>query len=289
MNLTKLTQILSLAAVVLTFGFGTAPAAAQDGPRRVQAPQDATEPFDEPVEEARSVRLATFKLANGNEVRFIGAPDEGEIFVGEVADAGPGERFLIDPETHPAKIYAQLAKEGAPAPRMLAQIDTEGHLAGRRKVRSVKGVRQVPASSLAAPPAPQAAGSGSCASGNAGANYFKTHHCNTLGGPGFGKSEGHCYNGAWNSLQKTSNSRRRATWTVMASCGGGTNKLRHFYRKASGYHTQLTVYVGPQKIAKWWSYKKGIKRYRRVRMEESNAAGWIRVWIKYHSEVAGGW
>ena len=251
----------------------------------VQA-QDEFQPAQ--LREVEPLTLASFNLPNGNEVRFYGVPEDGELMIGEIADAGR-EVFSIDTEASPAEIFARLAPADLPVPSMIAATDKDGLLAYREQVEALPEPVDADADDLLGTQLYARSGSGSCASGSAGADYFESHHCYTLGGPGYGSSEPHCYEGSWNSLQKTSDSKRRATYTRMASCGSDMNRLRHYYSTASGYTTQVNVYVDPQKVISWWSYKTGIKRYRRVRMEEVGAGGWIRGWIKYHSEVAGGW
>ena len=59
----------------------------------------------------------------------------------------------------------------------------------------------------------------------------------------------------------------------------------------SGWTTQVDLDFAPEQVISYWSYKDGIKRYRRVRFEESSegSGAWVRGWIKYHSEVAEGW
>lgn len=228
--------------------------------------------------------LARFELANGNEVFFIGVPQDNELMMGEISDAG-NEQFTIDPDLGPAEVFARLAPEDLPVPKMIAESADGYWVSERDTVDALPKKVAVPHERFAVPLAIKAGG-GSCQSGAAGANFFQANHCNTLGGPGYGSSESYCYSGSYNWIQKTSSSRRRATYTRMASCGSGTNHLRHFYSTTSGYTTQLNIYVAPQKVVSYWSAKGGVKRFRRVRFEESNTSGWVRGWIKYHSQVA---
>lgn len=244
---------------------------------------DGVEPVAD--REIEPTLLVEFKLSNGNQVQFFGVPEDGEMVIGEISDAGY-ERFLVDPNAAPAEIFLELAPADLPVPRMIADTDKE-LFKWHDKVDVIEKAVAVDVGITA--PAVAKAGSGSCASGNAGASYFEEHHCNTLGGPGYGTSEKYCDEGMADWIQRTSNSRRRATYTRMASCGSGTNHLRHYYGTVSGYTTQLNIYVAPQKVVDYWSAKTGVKRYRRVRMEESASSGWVRGWTAYHSEVAGGW
>ena len=257
--------------------------------------QDAQVDVKKGVRQVDPLLLAAFRLPEGNEVRFYGVPEDDELMIGEIADAGK-EIFVIDSDKSPAEIFDSLAPADVPVPRMIAETDKHGLLGHRPQVETLDqrvdfDPSPVPnqQNSVTSGIAMAAAGSGSCASGSAGANYFKNNHCYSLGGPGYGSSESHCYDGSWNWLQKTSNSKRRATYTRIASCGTAQNRLRHYYRTISGYTMQVNLIFNPQKVVSWWSYKKGIKRYRRVRMERASSGGWVRGWIKYHSEVAGGW
>jgi hypothetical protein len=240
--------------------------------------------------EVRTELLARFQLADGNEIRFLGVPEMDEVMVGEITDAGPNERFFIRPNTPPAEVFKLLAPEDAPVPRAIASTDDKGLLAGRAVVDALDETIEVPMSKIGVQPSgPRKAGAGSCQTGAAGAMYFETHHCGSLGGPGYGSSEASCLKDATNYKPNQTSSRRRTTWTVMASCGGGMNRLIHYYGTASGWTNQLNVYVDPQKIVSFWSYTKGVKRHRKVIFQDHQDAGWVRGWVKYHSEVAGGW
>jgi hypothetical protein len=239
--------------------------------------------------EAETLTLATFHLSNGNEVRFLGVPALNELMMGEFTDAGESEDFVINSELHPAEIFRRLAPADSPVPRMLSRMDDANVLDGRAVVETLDSPIAVSLEALGIQAIPSAAPGGSCQPGTAGAQFFATHHCNTGGGPGYGSGESHCYSGAYNWIQKTSNSRRRATYTRMASCGSGMNRMRHFYRTTSGYTTQVNIYVDPQKVISWWSYREGVRRFRRVRFEEHQEGGFVRGWVRYHSEVAGGW
>ncbi|HSN86622.1 MAG TPA: hypothetical protein VL025_07675 [Thermoanaerobaculia bacterium] len=252
----------------------------------------AQQPAEPP--EARTVLLAKFHLANGNTVQMWSLPDVDEIMIGEITKAGPNERFFLKPETHPVEVFRLLAPKNSPVPRAIAQIDHDKVLEGRKLVNTLSRTIEVPVSRLGlqAVFAPKAVGAGSCEPGNGdGADYFEDHHCYTLGGPGYGTSEGYCFKDSADWIQKTSDDQRRATYTRMAACGSAMSRLRHFYDTVSGWTTQVNVYVDAQQVISWWSYKDGIKRYRRVRFEEKDegSGAWVRGWVKYHSEAADGW
>jgi hypothetical protein len=272
-----------------TVAIGTLLAIALSASLAAQTADDR--PARDQIREVATVKLATFHLANGNEVQILGVSEENDVIVAEITDAGPNERFVLKPGMNPAEVFRRLAPLEAPVPRMIAQADDRKALAGRNLVDSLAEPIEVPAERLgmAVSTIPQAAGAGSCQAGAAGADYFESHHCNTLGGPGYGSSESYCDKDARDWIDRSSGSRRRATYTRMASCGSGMNKMRHFYSTVSGWTTQTTVFVDPQKVISAWSYKKGVKRYRRVRFEENDTDGWVRGWMKYHSEVADGW
>jgi len=237
--------------------------------------------------------LAKFNLSNGNEVRFLGIPVIGEVLIVEIADAGT-EDFLIDPQMSPVEIFYRLAPESSAIPRMLAQIDRARGFEGRELVDTLEQNISVSLEKLGVESATNstsvmARSMGSCQPGPAGSQFFEDHHCNTLGGPGYGKSESYCFPVGYGWVEKTSSRRRRTTYTRMASCGTGKNRLRHFYKTISGYKTQFDLIVEPQKVVSCWSAKKGIRRYRRVRFEAHESGGWVRGWVKYHSQIAEGW
>ena len=244
---------------------------------------------DEP--HARISLLAKFHLANGNTVHMWSLPDVDEIMIGEITKAGPNEQFFLKPETHPVEVFRLLAPKNSPVPRAIAQIDHDKVLEGRKLVNALRGTIEVPMSRLGVTALPTLkSGGGSCESG-AGIDYFEEHHCNTLGGPGYGSSEEYCFKNSADWIQKTSEDQRRATYTRMAACGTAPSRLRHSYDTVSGWTTQVDLDFEPQQVISYWSYRDGIKRYRRVRFEESNegSGAWVRGWIKYHSEVAEGW
>jgi antitoxin component HigA of HigAB toxin-antitoxin module len=239
--------------------------------------------------EAETLSLANFKISNGNEVRFLGVPVLGEIMIGEIANAGV-EDFLINGEMHPVEIFQRLAPKDGPVPRMLSQIDHVNVFERRKVVDALNQTIDVSLDQLGIESTPVAAMSaGSCQPGPAGAQFFKDHHCNTGGGPGYGKAESYCFADGYQWVQKTSSAKRRATYTRIASCGSGLNRMRHFYKTVSGYKTQVNLYIDAQKVVSWWSAKKGIRRWRRVRFEAHEAGGWVRGWVKYHSQIAEGW
>lgn len=273
-------QKRSVFALSLILWAGTLPLAAQpSSPAGDRAPR-----------ELATVPLATFQLANGNEIRFIGVPEEDEILIAEIVPAGPNENFVLEAGAHPVDIFKRLAPADAAVPAMIARLDTKKKLAGRKSVASLEGPIAVPLERLGLSPAgAPRAGGGSCQEGAAGAAYFEKEHCNTLGGPGYGKSEKYCLAAQKNSIDQDTSSRRRATYSRMASCGTGFNQFRHFYGVVSGWTTQVVVIVDSQKVVDLASWKKGVKRHRRVRFEEGSSGGWVRGWVAFHSQVAGGW
>lgn len=242
---------------------------------------------------ARTVMLAKFHFANDNEFHILHAPELDEILAGEYTNAGPNEQFFIDPEMSLAEVFLHLAPEDSPVPRAIAQLDEHNLLAGRTIVDALEETIEVPRDRFGIQQTSKSiapgTGQGSCQLDEAGAEYFEDHHCYTLGGPGYGDSEEACEKVSSNLIDVDTSSRRRTTYTRMASCGGGMNHFRHFYGTASGWDTQVNVYVDPQKVVSWWSAKTGVKRHRRVIFEDHEAAGWVRGWVKYFSEVAGGW
>lgn len=247
---------------------------------------------DEP--HARTVLLAKFHLANGNTVHLWSLPDVDEIMIGEITQAGPNEQFFLKPETHPVEVFRLLAPRNSPVPRAIAQIDHDKVFEGRKLVNTLPGTIEVPVSrlGLSAASATKTVGAGSCEPGDGdGADYFEDHHCYTLGGPGYGSSEQYCFKNSSDWIQKTSEDQRRATYTRMAACGSAPSRLRHSYDTVSGWTTQVDLIFDPQQVISYWSYRDGIKRYRRARFEELSigSGAWVRGWIKYHSEVAEGW
>jgi len=234
-------------------------------------------------------QVASFMLSNGNSVRFLASPDGDEVFYGEIAADG-SEQLVLHDGIAPVALYDRLADAKAAVPRALARLDDTGRLEARKVKEVVTGEMGVDVDALAGVFAPAAMSQqGSCQSDPAGRNYFHTHHCDTAGGPGYGKSESHCYASAYHWIQKTSHSRRRATWSRTAACGSSTCRLLHQYKKARGWHTQLTIYTTPPRVEGWWSYKKGIRRYRRIRVERLSNSAIVRAYVRYHSQVAGGW
>lgn len=234
-----------------------------------------------------TVALVVFNLSNGNEIRLVGRPDNGELAVAEISDAGV-EDFLLDERWHPNAIFQRFSPKKYPVPRMLIRLDATGAFEGRKVVDAIAEPIEIDLERLGVQPVQAVAGGGSCQPGPAGATYFEDHHCGTLGGPGYGASESYCYEAAYEWVQKTSGL-RRATYTRMAACGSSPCRVRHFYKTLSGYHTQLSVDVQPHKVISHWSAKKGVRRRRRVRFEAVRSGGWVRGWVKFHSQVADGW
>jgi len=244
-----------------------------------------------PVRELESVRLVTFHIGNLSEVRIVAVPEIGEVSVMEVIPAGGNEKFVLQPGLTPAEVFHRLAPRNTPVPEAILASDDRQLLADRALVTAIDAPIQVRPAKLGLKPSlPTKVGGGSCQNGAAGADYFIDNHCGALGGPGYGSSESYCDSDASDWIQRTSSSTRRATYTRMASCGDGDNRLRHFYHTViDGWVTQVNEVFAPGQVISWWSYVTGIKRDRRVRFEEEESAGWVRGWTKYHSEVADGW
>ena len=246
-----------------------------------------------PILESQAVRLVTFKIGSLSEVRMTGIPQEEEVFVGQVIPAGGDEQFLVPSGLNPVEVFALLAPADAPVPRQIAALDERGILANRRIVESIPETISVDPSHLGIRTKRNKptlkVGGGSCQGGQAGDDYFVAHHCNQYGGPGYGSSESYCESGSWLILQMPSSSKRRTTYGRMASCGDGNNRLRHSYDTISGWETQVGETFAPGQVVDWWSSTTGIKRYRKVRYEQTNASGWVRGMVRFHSEVAGGW
>ncbi|AUH62997.1 hypothetical protein [Paracoccus zhejiangensis] len=229
--------------------------------------------------------IARLRLPNGNRVEFYAAPYGREVHMAEIASGGAGELLLGAEDGQAATVFARLADPASPVPAAIARLDKIGLFDGRATVDALAGEIEVdPARIVNLPPAAldQA---GSCQSGNAGKAYFEANHCGSGGGPGFGKSESYCYADPYQWIQKTSG-RRRATYSRMAACGSGTCRLRHFYKTASGYHTQLMIDVPAPHVAQYWSAKGGIRRRRRVRFETLGNSAFVRGWVVFHSQVA---
>lgn len=243
--------------------------------------------------EARTELLVEFHIENGNEVRMMSVVDEGELMVGEITNAGSREVFFLQPEMNPVDVFRLLAPENSPVPRAIAQLDRYNVFAGREIVETLPEPIEVPLSRLGLTtlPASTKSGAGSCEPNAPGGVFFENNHCDTLGGPGYGSSESECHKDAENLIDIDTNSKRRATYTRMAACGSDMSRFRHLYGTVSGWSTQVNVYIDPQKVVSWWSYKDGVKRHRRVIFQEkdSPSGAWVRGWVKFHSEAAEGW
>lgn len=233
------------------------------------------------------VRLVEFALSNGNRVEFLAPQDMSELYVGEIGCCG-SEDMILDDTIPPVEVFRRFAPAELEVPGLIARADASGRLATRRMVETLSDPVQVDLPALGIH-TPEAAPAGSCQQGAAGAAYFDAHHCGQQGGPGYGKRETYCYKNSYNWIQKTSKRRMRTTYSRMAACGSGNSRVRHFYRKVSGWHTQLNITVSAGNLATYWTAKTGIKRYRRVRFEEISDSAWVRGWVVYHDRVAGGW
>jgi hypothetical protein len=232
-------------------------------------------------------RIARFRLSNGNQIDFLAEPFGSEVHVVEMTGEGSEDLILGAEDAKPAALFARLSNAYAPVPRAIARLDRIGLLEGRATPDVINEEIGVDLARFGIATPAQAAGqSGSCQSGAAGTAYFQTHHCGTGGGPGYGKSESYCFPGAHSWIQKTTSSGRRATYSRMAACGSSTCWVRHFYKTVSGYHTQLLVSVTPPHVAHSWSYKKGVRRKRRVRFERLGSNAIVRGWVRFHSQVA---
>jgi hypothetical protein len=240
-----------------------------------------------------TVDLAVFSLSNGNEVRLLGKPDTGELAVVEISDCGV-EDFLLDERWSPNAIFRKFAPRDSPVPQMLLRLDSTGAFHGRKTVDAVVEPIAVELAALGAPALQSSGGDlASCWSGATSAAFFQAHHCNTSGGPGYGKSESYCYPNAALWIQKTSKARMRTTYTRAAAGGTSPSMVFHSYKKAGGWPPQFIFVVEPGKVCSHWSALKGVGswRRRRVRFEAIPIppGGFVRGWVRYHRQCADGW
>jgi hypothetical protein len=237
-----------------------------------------------------TVELAVFNLSNGNEVRLLGTPDNGELAVVEISDCGV-EDFLLDERWAPNAIFRKFAPKDYPVPQMFMRLDSIGAFEGRKVVDAVAEPIEVELAALGALAFQSGGDLSSCSPGPVSAASFQAQHCNTSGGPGYGKSESYCYPNAALEIQKTSKKSRRTTYTRMAAGGTGLCRVRHYYKKIAGWQLQLTWSIQPQRVCSHWSalQKVGSLRKRRVRFEAIEPGGFVRGWVRYHRQCAGGW
>lgn len=253
--------------------------------------EDAEQPEDNGVGE--SVKLASFKMSNGNNLTLTALTSDGEIVVMETTPAGAGERFLVDdlPGASPLELFTRLTPEGTQVPEGIAKSATDEERAAwmsQRQITRETGAQafRIDVAELGWQPI-AAAGGGSCNS-ETGAQYFEDNHCGQLGPYGYGVSAEACDNGvAYNYWQRTAGDMRH-TYTRTAACNG-TGRIRHWRLDSGDWHNVLDEAIAPDTVATYYSYRKGgLKQDRRARSEpidpfDTNA--YVRQWVKFFDQV----
>lgn len=244
---------------------------------------------------ATSVKLASFKLSNGNVLTMTELTSDGEIIVGETTPAGGGERFVVDdfPGASPLELFARLAPAGAAVPeRIVASATAEDRAAwmGGRQISREAGVAtfRLNIEKLGWQPVANAVpGQGSC-DPSTGYQYFEDHHCYQMGPYGYGSTVEHCNNGKSFSYWQQSEDAMRHTYTRTAACDG-TGRIRHSRIDGGDWLTVLDEPIEANTVATWVSYRKdGLKKDRRARSEpidplDTNA--YVRQWSKFFDQV----
>lgn len=130
------------------------------------------------------------------------------------------------------------------------------------------------------------AGHGSC-NNSTGYLYFQDNHCNTSGDKGTGSSESDCDFPMHNSIQRTSSSTRRTTYSKAANCGGGDVAIVHS-KKILGFFTVTnTRFLAVNKVRSYesWAGKYSIAKKRRVNILKVTPGGYVRGWTRFHKNV----
>jgi hypothetical protein len=237
--------------------------------------------LDDPLDRPAEI-VATFKLVKGPTVEFLADPAGMELAC--VERGGEAERVLATIDGTPFEAFMRLARYDDPIPAAIARCAPKRLVSGRRIVETLEP-REV-SFDLAGQPAAAAAPSGSYAPDPAGAEYFETHHCGTSGGPGYGKAAGYCFPNSYTWIQKTSPWRCRATYTRMIARGSGACRLTHRRKKAVGWRTHATWTIQANDYISAWSYRAGVRQYRRVHFDALSDDARVRGWVKYHQQVA---
>jgi hypothetical protein len=242
--------------------------------------------------EADAVVLASFELSNGNTVTLTGLPGLGEILVNENAPAGGGEQFLIEdqPAAGPLELFARLTPAGTPVPQMIHDLASDEERAtwlGKREVVAEPAAEtfEVDIAELGWTPITILSG-GSC-DPVTGQQYFEDNHCGTMGPYGYGVTETDCDSGMWLTLQRTSADTMRHTYTRIAACNG-TGRIRHSRDTISGFETVLDELVPANSVASYYSYRTGLKHYRRARFERYDPYdddAYVRGWTRFFDQV----
>ncbi|MCF6301245.1 MAG: hypothetical protein L3J52_09045 [Proteobacteria bacterium] len=129
-------------------------------------------------------------------------------------------------------------------------------------------------------------GQGSC-NNSTGYLFFQNNHCNTSGNKGTGSSESDCDFPMHNSIQRTSSSTRRTTYSRVANCGGGDVAIVHSKKILGSFSTQLTWFLAVNRVGNYesWAGKYSIAKKRRVNVLKVTPGGYVRGWTRFHKNV----
>jgi hypothetical protein len=241
------------------------------------------------VPEVRVMKLASFRLSNGNTVEFVGLPEIGEIGYTEIGKSGKSKpTFSLDRNFTTLEQFLILSPESTSIPRMLLEFDSPDNkdvlIAARTRdvVDAIPETIEVKVDRLVLPSQPAFGGNQESFDWDCskGASEFEQSFCN-----GSGAIVEFCDPGRWETLIRNSWNGKwhkcKYSFALAAVCQDYAD-VTHYWWNGTSWRPRYEATIP---AGYWmWSRYKGIGKYRRrVKYNTVWQKGYLRAYTAFHN------
>jgi hypothetical protein len=240
--------------------------------------------------EVRVVKLASFRLSNGNTVEFVGLPEIGEIGYTEIGKSGKSKpTFWLHRNLTILEKFLILSPESTSIPRMLLELDSLDNkdvlIAARSRdlVDAIPEAIDVKLDKLVLPSPPAFGGDNEIFKWDCskGASEFEQSFCN-----GSGAVVEFCDPDKWETLIRNSWNGKwhkcKYSFALAAVCEDYAD-VTHYWWNGTSWRPRYKIWTIP--AGYWiWSQYKGIGKYRRrVKYNTVWKTGYLRAYTAFHN------
>lgn len=244
------------------------------------------------VPEVRAVKLASFRLSNGNTVEFIGLPEIGEVGYTEIGKSGESKpTFSLNCNFTTLEQFLILSPESTSVPRMLLELDSPDNkdvlISARTRdvVDAIPHAIEVNVDKLVLPPLYRFGGDSKGFKWNCskGASEFKESFCNASDAV-----VEFCDPGEWSSLIRSSWDGKKwhkckYSFAITAVCDDYAD-VTHYWWNGTSWRVRYEVNNLPDGYWMWSRYE-GVGKYKRqVRHNTVWKTGYLRAYTAFHNE-----
>lgn len=242
------------------------------------------------VPEVRAVKIASFRLSNGNTVEFVGLPEIGEVGYTEIGKSGESEpTFSLHRNLTTLEQFLILSPESTSVPRMLLELDSPENkdvlIAARTRdvVDAIPEAIEVNVDRLVLPSLPAFGGDHEIFKWDCskGASEFEQSFCN-----GSGAVVEFCDADQWKTLIRNSWNgnwhKCKYSFAITAVCQDYAD-VTHYWWNGTSWKVRYEVTNLPDGYWMWSRYE-GLGKYRR-RVEHSTVwkTGYLRGYTAFHN------